>query len=244
MHHDRTEREGVHRRKFNGWAVLACTLAGGLALPAARANGLQSLASSEITQGLRLALGQGVRSAINSLGTENGFWGNPAVRIGLPDGLAKATRALKMLGMGRQVDDLTLQMNRAAEAAVPLSADLLGKAVESLTVEDARAIVQGGETSVTRFFAERTRAPLSQAFEPVVDRVLQGHGVVERYNAVTGKLAASGLYKPEGASLQAHVTGRTLDGLFALIGEEERRLRQNPAQAGSALLGKVFGGLR
>lgn len=239
-----TDTQGYERRKFNGWALLACATAAGLALPAARANGLPSMASAELAQGLRQALAQGVRKAITSLGAENGFWGNPAVRIDLPDTLAKASRAFRMLGMGRQVEDLSLQMNRAAEAAVPLSADLLGQAIETLNVQDARAIVQGGDTSVTRFFADRTRVPLTQAFEPVVDRVLQQNGVVERYNAVTGKLVASGLLKSEAASLQAHVTGRTLDGLYTLIGEEERRMRQNPAQAGSALLGKVFGGLR
>ena len=239
-----SDAQGLERRKFNGWALFAWGTAAGLALPAARANGLPSLASADVAQALRQALVQGVRSAITTLGTENGFWGNPAVRIELPQTLAKASRALKVLGQGRQVEDLRLQMNRAAEAAVPLSADLLGRAIETLSVQDARAIVQGGDTSVTRFFADRTRAPLAQAFEPVVDRVLQHKGVVERYNAVTTKLAASGLLKPEAASLQAHVTGRTLDGLYTLIGEEERRLRQNPAQAGSALLGKVFGGLR
>lgn len=188
--------------------------------------------------------GKGAQAAVTRLGAQDGFWGNPALRIGLPEPLAKASRAIRMLGLGGQVDELMLQMNRAAEAAVPLSAGLLTDAVKTLSVQDARGLLQGDETAVTRFFADRTRQPLAREFEPTVDRMLQQLGVVERYNAVAGRLAASGVLKNGQASLQGHVTSRTLDGLYAVIGEEEKKIRRNPAQAGSDLLGKVFGGLR
>lgn len=229
----------IHRRKFNALAVLAA-----LALPAARANMLEGLSPADVSQGLKLALEKGAQSAVARLGVQDGFWGNPALRIGLPEPLARASRAVRMLGLGGQVDELTLQMNRAAEAAVPLSARLLSDAVKSLTVQDARSLLQGGDTAVTRFFADRTRQPLAQEFEPTVTRTLLQLGVTERYNAVASRLAASGLVKQEQASLQGHVTSKTLDGLFTLIGEEEKKIRSHPAQAGSDLLGKVFGSLR
>lgn len=229
----------IHRRKFNVLGLL-----GVLALPVARANGQDALSATEWAQGLKLALEKGVQAAVTRLGVQDGFWGNPALRIGLPEPLAKASRAARMLGLGGQLDELSLQMNRAAEAAVPLSARLLGDAVKTLSVQDARSLLQGDETAVTRFFADRTRQPLAREFEPTVDRMLQQLGVVERYNAVASRLAASGLLKNEQASLQGHVTSKTLDGLYAVIGEEEKKIRRHPAQAGSDLLAKVFGGLR
>lgn len=229
----------VHRRKFNALALGAV-----LALPAARANGLDALSPGDWSQALKMALEKGAIAAVSRLGVQDGFWGNPSLRIGLPDPLAKASRAARMLGLGGQLDELTLQMNRAAEAVVPLSARLLSDAVKTLTVQDARGLLQGGDMAVTRFFADRTRQPLTLEFEPTVTRMLQHLGVVERYNAVAGRLAASGLVRNEQVSLQGHVTSKTLDGLYTLIGEEEKKIRSHPAQAGSDLLGKVFGSLR
>ena len=230
----------LHRRKFNTFVMST----GIGAFAPAYAVGWAELSSGEASQGLRLALEKGVSLAIQLLGASDGFMGNDKVRIGLPDALNKGARLLKTMGMGAQLDALTLQMNRAAEAAVPLSQKWLTQSIQAMTVQDAKAILKGGDTAATQFFADKTRAPLNEEFMPQVKQVLGQLGVVYQYNAVASKLASAGLLAKDRAQLEHHVTTKTLDGLYFMIAEEEKKIRQNPAQAGNALLGKVFGALR
>ena len=116
--------------------------------------------------------------------------------------------------------------------------------LRSMTVTDAKNILAGGDTSVTQFFSEKTRAPLGQKFLPVVTQATKKVGLAQQYNAFAGKAAGFGLVKKEDATIEQYVTGKTLDGLFLVIGEQEQQLRQNPAAAGSAILKKVFGALK
>ena len=218
--------------------------AGGLVIAPAYAIGWADVSSGDASKGLKLALEKGSEMAVQMLGTPDGFWGNDKVRIGLPDMLSKGAKLLKTLGLGKQLDELNLQMNRAAEAAVPLSKKLLMQSIQSMSVQDAKGILQGGENSVTQFFADKTRTPLTAEFTPTVKKSLEKLGVVDQFNAVAGKLSGMGMLDKDKASLEAHVTGKTLDGLYFMIAEKEKEIRQNPAQAGSALLSKVFGALR
>ncbi len=230
----------LHRRKFNTFVMSA----GGLVLAPAHAIGLADLSSGDASKGLKLALEKGSEMAVQLLGAQDGFWGNDKVRIALPDVVNKGAKLLKTLGLGKQLDELNLQMNRAAEAAVPLSKKLLTQSIQNMSVQDAKGILQGGENSVTQFFASKTRAPLSVEFLPTVKQSLEKLGVVDQFNAVALKVSGMGLMDKDKANLESHVTAKTLDGLYFMIGEEEKKIRQNPAQAGSALLSKVFGALR
>jgi hypothetical protein len=135
-------------------------------------------------------------------------------------------------------------MNRAAEAAVPQARALLVSAVKTVTVQDGRRILGGGDTSVTEFFAGRTRAPLTERFLPIVTRATEKVALAAKYNALAGKAASAGLLKTDDANLQRYVTGKSLDGLYLVIGEEERKIRQDPLGTGSAILAKVFGALK
>ncbi len=148
---------------------------------------------------------------------------------------------LKAIGQQKRVEELVLAMNRAAEAAVPEGKLILTNAVKAMSVEDARRIVTGGDTSVTEFFATKTRQPLGAKFLPIVTRATEKVSLAEKYNAVAGKAAAMGLLKPQDAHIEQYVTGKTLDGLYLMIGEEERKIRKDPIGSGSALLAKVFG---
>ncbi|PUE40521.1 DUF4197 domain-containing protein [Limnohabitans sp. Bal53] len=215
-----------------------------LAIVPAHGFSLRDLSDGDASQGLKLALEKGTRAAIGLLGVEDGFMGNDKVRIGLPKALNKGARMLKTLGMGQQLDALTLQMNRAAEQAVPLAQKALMQSIQAMSVKDAKTILRGGDTAVTQFFVDKTRAPLSAQFLPQVKQVLGQLGVVEQFNAVAGKLSGMGLVPKDKALLENHVTDKALDGLYFMIGEEEKKIRQNPAEAGSALLSKVFGALR
>jgi hypothetical protein len=210
----------------------------------ARALSLSDLTNQDASQGIKVALEKGALAAVALLGKADGFLGNPKVRIPLPGFLEDASKLLKLTGQGKRVDELVTSMNRAAEAAVPMGKDLLVGAVKSMSVTDAKNILSGGENSVTQFFADKTRSPLGEKFLPIVTKATEKVGLANQYNRVAGKAAGFGLVKGEDANIQRYVTGKSLDGLYTIIGEEERKIRQDPVGTGSAILQKVFGTLK
>lgn len=234
----------MQRRRFSQAGASALGLLILTAYRQAQALSLDNLSQAEASSGLKTALEQGALAAVALLGKPDGFLGNPKVRIPLPGYLEDASKLLKNLGQGKRIDELVTAINRAAEAAVPMGKDLLVNAVRSMSVNDAKNILQGGETSVTRFFAEKTRAPLGVKFLPVVTRATEKVGLAKKYNEFAGKAASFGLAKKEDANIEQYVTGKSLDGLYLIIGEEERKIRQDPVGTGKAILQKVFGALK
>lgn len=228
----------MDRRQFNGRVTAGL----GLWVAWAQAQAL-SLSDADASAGLKAALDRGAASAVALLGQKDGFLGNPKVRIPLPGGLDSAAKLLRTIGQGDKVDELVTAMNRAAEAAVPEAKPLLTDAVKSMTVSDAQKILAGGDTSVTQFFAEKTRKPLGEKFLPIVTRETQKVDLADKYNAVAGQAAGYGLVKKEDANVQKYVTGKALDGLYFMIGEEEKKIRKDPVGTGSDILKKVFGSL-
>ena len=203
-----------------------------------------ALTETDAASGIRAALERGAAAAVSLLGRPDGFLGNPKVRIPLPGFLADAAKVLKFTGQQQRVDELVTAMNRAAELAVPEAKTLLINAVHSMSVEDGRRILTGGNDSATQFFAAKTRAPLTVRFLPIVTKATQKVALADKYNAIAGKAAGVGLVRKDDANLQQYVTGKALDGLYLMIGEEERKIRSDPVGTGSALLQKVFGSLR
>jgi hypothetical protein len=219
-----------------------------LALPgftfAVHAQGLAGITDFEANKGLKAALETGALSAVRLLGRADGFLANPRVRIPLPGYLKDAKKLLTAFGRGAQVEELEIAMNRAAENAVPLAKNLLVEAVRRMSVMDAKNILTGGDTSVTHFFAEKTRNPLGDSFLPVVRKATAKVGLAQKYDRVAQKAQGFGLVKAEDASVDHYVTRKALDGLYLMIGEEEKKIRRDPVGTGSALLHKVFGALR
>lgn len=203
-----------------------------------------SFSDADAASGLRAALERGTGSAVSLLGRADGFLGNPKVRIPLPDWLEKSAGLLRATGQGKRVDDLVTAMNRAAEAAVPEAKNLLISAVKSMSVHDAKSILTGGDTSVTQFFTEKTREPLGVKFLPIVTKATENVSLATKYNRVAGRAVSLGLVRPEDANIQQYVTGKALDGLYLMIGEEEKKIRQDPVGTGSAILRRVFGALK
>jgi hypothetical protein len=201
-----------------------------------------SLTETDAAGGVREALTRGAEAAVSLLGRNDGFLGNPKVRIPLPGYLEDAAKLLRTFGQGKRVDSLVTAMNRAAEAAVPQARTLLVTTVKNISVEDALRIVRGGDTAVTEFFERKTRAPLSEQFLPIVTQATEREQLADKYNAVAGKAVGLGLVKKEDATIQQYVTRKALDGLYFVIGEEEKKIRADPIGTGSALLRKVFGG--
>lgn len=231
----------MQRRKFTSGVVSAAACWAIVGPEAARAAGLSE---GDAALGVRAALERGAVSAVGLLGRSGGFLDNPKVRIPLPGFLNDAAQLLKFTGQQKRVDELVTAMNRAAEAAVPQGKALLVKAVKAMSVEDARQIITGGDNSVTQFFAAKTREPLGVTFLPIVTKATEKVKLADKYNSVAGKAAGLGLLSKEDANIQQYVTGKTLDGLYLMIGEEERKIRQDPVGTGSAILKKVFGSLK
>ena len=229
-----SRRAFIHRASALGLLLLA-------AHQRALAVSLAQLSNADAASGVKAALARGAEVAVDLLGRTDGFLGNPQVRIGLPGQLEDAATLMRRFGQGQRIDELVTTINRAAETAVPMGKDLLVGAVQSMSVQDAKNILTGGDTAVTQFFASKTRAPLGERFLPVVTQATDKVGLAQQYNAFAGKAAGCGLLKPEDANLQQYVTGKTLDGLYFMIGEEERKIRKDPVGTGSALLQKVFG---
>ncbi len=234
----------MDRRQFNTATVGSLSALLLSTYQHAYALSLSDLTQGEASQGLKLALEKGATIAVNLLGKPDGFMGNDKVRIPLPGYLEDAAKLMRTFGQSKPIDELVTAMNRAAEAAVPLAKDLLVKAVKNMNVTDAKNILSGGGDSVTKFFADKTREPLGITFLPIVTQATEKVGLAAKYNAIAGKAAGLGLVRKEDANIQQYVTGKSLDGLYLIIGEEEKKIRQNPMEAGSSLLSKVFGALK
>ena len=237
----------MQRRHFN---LASASLLSGLFMAtyqhayALSLGDLAGISNQDASTGLKTALEKGALVAVALLGKTDGFFGNDKVRIALPGYLQDASKLMKTLGQGKRIDELLLSINRAAEAAVPMGKDLLVGAVRSMSVTDAKNILTGGDTSVTNFFTEKTRSPLGVKFLPVVTKATQKVGLANKYNEFAGKAAGFGLVKKEDANIEQYVTGKTLDGLYLIIGEEEKKIRRDPVGTGSAILNKVFGAMK
>jgi hypothetical protein len=208
---------------------------------AAHALSLADLTNKDATTGLREALTQGAGKAVDLLGRNDGFMGNPKVKIPLPESVQKVEGMMRKLGMSKQADELLTTINRAAEAAVPEAKTLLVDSIKKMSVEDAKGILSGGDDAATQYFRRTTSAPLAAKFKPIVQKAITKVKLAEKYDQVAGKAAKFGLVKEEDSHLQDYVTQKTLDGLYLMIAEEEKLIRKNPAEAAGKLAKKVFG---
>lgn len=226
-------------------ARLFCLIAAAALLPPATAHAnLDALTNQDATAGLKAALEKGATVAVDLLGRTDGFFGNNAVKIPLPDSLKKVEGVMRRVGMGKQADELVLTMNRAAEAAVPEAKKLFVESIKTMSVQDAKGILTGGQTSGTEYFKRTTTDPLRVKFLPIVKKATAKVKLAEKYNEYAEKGVAFGLVKKEQANLDDYVTQKALDGLFLMVAEEEKKIRQDPVQAGSSIIKKVFGALK
>jgi microcompartment protein CcmL/EutN len=205
---------------------------------------LATLTSRDAAGGLRAALSQGIDTAVAQLGARDGFLNDPKVSIPLPPVLEKANQALRMVGMGGDADALKAAMNHAAEAAVANAGPVFKRAVQHMTVEDAKRILTGGDDAGTQYFRNATSTELSAQFKPVVARETAKLKLVSRYDEYAGKAASLGLMPAQDANLNDYVTAYALDGLFSRIADEERAIRKDPLGQASSLIKKVFSAVR
>jgi hypothetical protein len=205
---------------------------------------LDALTNTDASAGLKAALEKGAGVAVDLLGKTDGFLGNGAVKIPLPDSLKKYEKLMHSVGMGKYADELVLTMNRAAEAAVPEAKKLFSDSIRKMSVQDAKGILTGGQTSGTEYFKRSTTDQLKEKFLPIVKKATARVKLAEKYNQYAQKGVQFGLVKKEQANLDDYVTQKALDGLFFMVAEEEKKIRQDPVKAGSDIIKKVFGALQ
>ncbi len=193
--------------------------------------------------GIKEALGRGTENAVKSLAKTDGYFGNQTVKILMPKDIQRVADAAKMAGAQKQVDEFILSMNRAAEAAAPEAAKYFGDAIRAMSVDDVRGILSGGDSAATDFFRRTTGDKLHAAFKPVVSKKVGEVGATKAYTDLMGK--AGGLTSVLGGGksldLDEYVTNKALDGLFATVAVEEKKIRTNPAARTTDLLKTVFG---
>lgn len=206
--------------------------------------GLSGISNADQVGSLKQALTQGAETAVANLSRENGFLGNDKVRIPLPDSLQKAGKLMHSLGMGKYADDLTTSMNRAAEAAVPEAKTLLIGAVKKMSVTDAKNILMGGDDAATQYFRKNTETALSVKFKPIVDRSMQKVKLAEKYDQFAGRGVQLGLVDQKDAHLDDYITRKAMDGLFLMMAEQEKAIRDHPMQAAGSLAQKVFSAIK
>jgi hypothetical protein len=201
------------------------------------------LSDDRITAGLKEALSVSTGKAVASTGRPDGFLKNAAIKIMLPPKLQSAGKTMRLVGMGAQVDELEIGMNRAAEQAAPAAKQIFLQALTRMTFNDARGILSGGDTAATQYFKRESTEELTVAFTPIVHQAMERVGVVRQYNRLTQNTMASRFTSSQARNfdLDAYVVAKTLDGLFYMLGQEEARIRKNPAAQTTALLREVFG---
>jgi len=196
---------------------------------------------STISAGLKEALTIGSQKAVKAVAKQNGYFGNPAIRIPLPDKVRSSEKVLRNVGLGKQVDEFELTMNRAAEKAAPAAKDILVGAVKEMSIADAVNVLRGGDTAATQYMRSKTYVKLYGAFKPAVTRSVLDVGVTKAYQQLVDEGKKLRLVKDESMDLDHYVTTKALDGLFVMLGEEEKKIRKDPAAQVTDLLKKVFG---
>ena len=191
--------------------------------------------------GIKEALAVGTERAVASLGRPDGYFGNAAVKILMPSSIQKVAEVARMAGYQKQVDEFILSMNRAAEAAAPLASRYFGDAIRDMSVNDARSILTGGDTAATDFFSAKTRSKLYAAFKPVVSKKVSEVGATKAYKNMMGRYESVPMMHSQSLDLDDYVTNKSLDGLFHVVGEEEKKIRTNPVARTTDLLKTVFG---
>jgi hypothetical protein len=209
------------------------------AMKALRVN--QGLSEEDIVKGLKEALEIGTNNAVQLVSQYNGYFKNPKIKIPLPDNVQKAEKLIRGIGFSRQVDEFELSMNRAAERAAPKAKTIFWEAIKNMTFTDARSILSGPDDAATSYFRQKTSPQLQSAFEPIINQAMSEVGVTRTYQNIEQKIESLPFIGSQSLDLDEYVTGKALDGLFLMLADEEKKIRQDPAAQVTDLLKKVFG---
>ena len=201
----------------------------------------RGLSDAKIGSGLKEALKIGTESAVKFTGKLDGYFMNQAIKLLMPEKLQTMEKTLRAVGLGPQVDEFVLSMNRAAERAAPAAKQIFWDAIGEMTFQDAKKILSGNETAATDYFKAKTTDNLTTAFKPIVDKATNEVGVTRQYKELVGRFQSIPFVKTETVDIDQYVTTKALDGLFYVVAQEEKKIRTDPAARVTDLLMEVFG---
>jgi len=196
---------------------------------------------STVISGLKEALSIGTDNAVKNVSQVDGYFENQIIKILMPEKIQKAADILKKIGYQKQVDDFVLSMNRAAEKAAPQAASIFVGAIKEMSFEDARKILNGGDTAATEFFKSKTHDKIYSSFKPIISSSMDEVGVTHSYKEMMGKYESLPFMSKESVDLDHYVTSKSMEGLFYMVGQEEKKIRTDPAARVTDLLKTVFG---
>ena len=225
--------------------ILAATLITGLLFPPAVANSqpqdAAALTSAQAGGGLREALSRGITTSVAETGKAGGFENNPLIKITMPEKLQSVEKGLRAMGMGSKVDSFEHSMNSAAEQAVPAAQPILMDSLKAMTFDDAKGIVAGGNTAGTDYFKRTSSDGISTAFRPVIDKAMENTGVTTQFEQLMASAPKMPFGKTPTFDIKGYVLQKSVEGLFTMMGQEETKIRTNPAAQVTPLLKSVFG---
>jgi len=202
---------------------------------------LGGLSDAKISSGLKEALKIGTENAVHFTGRLDGYFKNQAIKILMPEKLQTMEKTLRAVGLGRELDEFVLSMNRAAERAAPAAKQIFWDAIGEMTFQDAKKILSGNETAATDYFKAKTTDKLTTAFRPIVDKATNEVGVTRQYKELVGRFQSIPFVKAETVDIDRYITTKALDGLFYVVAQEEKKIRTDPAARVTDLLKEVFG---
>jgi hypothetical protein len=194
-----------------------------------------------IVSGLKEALSIGTENAIKNVSQADGYFSNKMIKILMPEKIQNVADVLSKVGFQQQVDDFILSMNKAAEKAAPKATGFFVDAIKEMSFEDAGKILKGGDTAATDYFREKTSDKIYDAFEPIISASVDEVGVTHSYKEMMSNYESIPFVKKETLDLDHYVTNKALDGLFYMVGQEEKKIRTDPAARVTDLLKSVFG---
>lgn len=200
----------------------------------------EPLSLQTIIAGLKEALRVGTDNAVKRTGRKGGYWQNAEIRIPVPKELDRMTSTLRRIGLSKRVDAFEEKMNEAAEKAAEQAAPVFIDAIRQMTFDDAKKILRGRKSEATDYFQEKTTEPLKKLYAPIVRKQMEKVGAVKRYNELMARYRKIPLVPKPQLDLDEYITEKALEGLFKVIADEERKIRENPAARTTELLKKVF----
>jgi hypothetical protein len=217
---------------------------------------LADLSQAQMVQGLKDALANGLQQAVAGLGHDGGFLTNLNLKIPLPEKLQTVEKALRAMKQDKLADDVITTMNHAAEQAVPEAGSVFADTLKQMTIDDAKSILSGPNDAATQYFQKTTQTNLYAKFYPIVQKATAQTGVTAAYKKLLekanvgqglgslGSALGGSLLGKDSLDIDAYVTNKALDGLFKMVAEEEKQVRQNPVARTTDMLQKVFGALK
>ena len=194
-----------------------------------------------VISGLREALTIGTEKAVKNVSRMDGYFADEMIKILMPEKIQEVADILGKIGYRKEVDEFVLSMNRAAEKAAPQAASFFIDAIKEMSFDDAEKILNGGDTAATEFFKRKTSDKLYKAFKPTVSSSMNDVGATHKYKTMMSKYESLPFVDKQSLDLDHYVTNKALEGLFYMVGQEEKKIRTDPAARVTDLLKTVFG---